>query len=130
VTCPTAAGRFEIDDPTDQDTSIAFKRPSMTETRLTDLRQVVLIDPLGLHLRPAAKLVVLSRSFRSDIRIIAKGTTADAKSLLGLVALAAGCDTTLDIIAHGPDAEGAVAALTQFFVAGLDGSASQGAAAA
>jgi phosphotransferase system HPr (HPr) family protein len=102
----------------------------MTETRLTDHRQVVLTDPLGLHLRPAAKLAILAKSFRSDIRIIARGMTADAKSLLGLVTLAAGCGTTLDIIAHGPDAEGAVAALTRFFVAGLDGPAGRAVAAA
>ena len=102
----------------------------MTEPRLTDHRQVVVSDPLGLHLRPAARLVTLARTFRSDIRIIARGTTADAKSLLGLVTLAAGCGTTLDIIAHGPDAEGAVADLTQFFVAGLDGAAGRAVAAA
>jgi phosphocarrier protein HPr len=109
---------------------IAFKEPSMTEPRLTDHRQAVILDPLGLHLRPAAKLVVLARSFRSDIRIIAKGATADAKSLLDLVTLAAGCGTPLDIVAHGPDAEGAVAALTGFFVAGLEGPVSRAVAAA
>ncbi len=102
----------------------------MTETRLTDHRQAVITDPLGLHLRSAAKLVVLARSFRSDIRIVAKGVTADAKSLLDLVTLAAGCGTTLDIVAHGPDAEEAGATLTGFFAAGLDGSMSRGVAAA
>jgi phosphotransferase system HPr (HPr) family protein len=102
----------------------------MTEPRLTDHRQVVIIDPVGLHLRPAAKLAALARSFRSDIRIIAKGTTADATSLLGLVTLAAGCGTTLDIVAHSPDAEAAVTALTGFFGAGLEGSVSRAVAAA
>jgi phosphotransferase system HPr (HPr) family protein len=102
----------------------------MTETRLTDHRQVIILDPLGLHLRPAAELAALARSFRSDIRIIAKGATADAKSLLGLVTLAAGCGTTLDIVAHGPDAEAAIAALTGFFVAGLEGCMSRAVAAA
>jgi phosphocarrier protein HPr len=102
----------------------------MTETRLTDHRQVVIIDPLGLHLRPAAELVALARSFRSDIRIIARGIPADAKSLLGLVTLAAGCGTTLDIVAHGPDAEQAVAGLTDLLVADLGGSVGRAAAAA
>ena len=102
----------------------------MTETQLTDHRQVVITDPLGLHLRPAARLVALAKSYRSDICIIAKGMTADAKSLLGLVALAAGCGTTLDIVAHGPDAEDAVSALTGFFVAGLEGPVSRAVAAA
>jgi phosphocarrier protein HPr len=102
----------------------------MIEPRHTDHRQAVITDPLGLHLRTAARLVVLARSFRSDIRIIARGATADAKSLLDLVVLAAGCGTTLDIVAHGPDAEQAVAALAALIGDGFDGSVGRGAAAA
>jgi phosphocarrier protein HPr len=109
---------------------IAFKEPSMTETSLGSRREVVILDPLGLHLRPAARLVVLAKSFRSDIRIVAKGRTADVRSILELATLAAECGTTLDIEAHGPDAEEAVAALAGLLVAGLDGTAVRGAAAA
>lgn len=83
----------------------------MHEILLRESSQVVLVEPFGLHLRRAARLVVLARSFRSDIRIIAKGATADARSILELLSLAAGCGTTLDIVAHGPDAGAAVAAL-------------------
>jgi phosphotransferase system HPr (HPr) family protein len=101
----------------------------MPETTLGIRSQVVIIDPLGLHLRPAAKVVVLAKSFLSDIRVIAKGTTADAKSLLELVVLAIECGTTLDIVAHGPDAEEAVAALTNLVIAGLDGPVGRAAAA-
>jgi phosphocarrier protein HPr len=109
---------------------IACEEPSMTETSFTSRCQVVIIDPLGLHLRPAAKLVVLAKSFRSDIRIIAKGHTADVRSILDLVTLAAECGTTLDIVAHGPDAEEAVAALAGLIVAGFDGTVGRGVAAA
>jgi phosphocarrier protein HPr len=101
---------------------IAFKEPPMTETPLRDRRQVILLDPLGLHLRPAAKLVVLAKSFRSDIRVVCRGNTANAKSILDLVMLAAECGTTLEIVAHGPDAEDAVTALADMISAGLDGS--------
>jgi phosphotransferase system HPr (HPr) family protein len=93
----------------------------MTETSPRARSQVVITDPLGLHLRPAAKLAILAKSFRSDIRVVCQGATADAKSLLDLVVLAAGCDTTLDIVAHGPDAEQAVAALSKLLGGGLDG---------
>ena len=102
----------------------------MTETQLRDRRQAVIIDPLGLHLRPAAKLVSLAQSFRSDVRVICKGTTANGKSLLDLVTLAAECGTMLDIVARGPDAEEAVAALYGLIVAGLDGSVERAVAAA
>jgi phosphocarrier protein HPr len=109
---------------------IAFKEPSMTEPQPRDSSQIVIADPLGLHMRTAAKLVILARPFRSDIRIIARGATADAKSLLDLVTLAAGCGTPLDIVAHGPDAEAAVASQVTFFGAGLDGSVIRAVAAA
>jgi phosphotransferase system HPr (HPr) family protein len=106
--------------------SIAFKEPSMCDTQR---RQFIIVDPFGLHLRPAAKLVVLAKSFRSDIQIVARGTTADGKSVLDLVALAIECGTTLDIVAHGSDAEAAVAALSKLLVGGLGGAVTQGAAA-
>ena len=102
----------------------------MTETPLRDRRQAVIVDPLGLHLRPAAKLVSLAQSFRSEIRVICKGTTANGKSLLDLASLAAECGTTLEIVAHGPDAEEAVAALTDLISAGHNGSVNPGVAAA
>jgi phosphotransferase system HPr (HPr) family protein len=102
----------------------------MTETPLRDRRQAVIIDPLGLHLRPAAHLVALARSFRSEIRVHCKGTMADGKSILDLVTLAAECGTTLEFVAHGPDAQEAVAALSGSIVAGLDRSATCTVAAA
>ena len=102
----------------------------MTEAPFRVRSQAVLNDSLGLHLRPAARLVVLAKSFRSDIRIIARGTMADGKSLLGLLALAIECGTTLEFVAHGPDAEEAVAALAGLICAGFDDSTCRGTAAA
>ena len=102
----------------------------MNETPQRDWRQAVITDPLGLHLRPAARLVSLARSFRSEIRVLCRGNAANGKSILDLVSLAAECGTMLDVIAHGPDAQEAVAALTGSILAGLDGSVGQGAAAA
>lgn len=84
-------------------------------------RQVVIVDPLGLHLRPASRLVSLAQSFRSDIGVIFKGTTVNGKSMLDLATLAAECGATLDIEAHGPDAHEAVAALADLIIAELDG---------
>src|SRR5271166_5082497 len=101
----------------------------MCDTQSRDRRQIIIVDPLGLDVRPAAKLVVLAKSFRSDIQIIAKGTTADGKNLVDLVALAIECGTTLDIVAQGSDAKAAVGALSKLLVGGLGGAVTQGAAA-
>jgi phosphocarrier protein len=81
---------------------------------------VVLTNPLGLHLRSSEKVVRTAKCFRSVIVIIHKEARANAKSLLDLATLAAECGTTLDIEAHGPDAEEAAAALAELFVAELD----------
>jgi phosphotransferase system HPr (HPr) family protein len=102
----------------------------MTHAQSSHHGQIRITDPLGLHLRPAAKLAILAKSFRSDIRVLCQGATADAKSLLDLVVLAAGCGSTLDLVAHGPDAEQAVAALSRLLRGGLGGAVTQGAAAA
>ncbi len=92
----------------------------MAEISSTIRRQAVIVDPLGLHMRCAARLVTRAKSFRSDIRITAKGHTADGKSLLDLAILAAECGTMLDIEAEGPDAEEAVAVLEALIASGLD----------
>jgi phosphocarrier protein HPr len=108
---------------------IALKEPSMTETTMKNRRQAVIIDHLGLHLRPAAKLVNLANTFRSDIRVVCKGNTANAKSILDLFTLGAECGTMLDFVAHGTDAEEAVNALAELIGDGLDGSVARTAAA-
>jgi len=92
----------------------------MFEADSTSRRQAVIVDPLGLHMRSAAKVVTLAQSFRSDIRVLAKGHSANGKSLLDLAILAAECGTALDIEAQGPDAEEAVFALAALIAAGLD----------
>jgi phosphocarrier protein HPr len=92
----------------------------MVATQLRARVQVVVIDPLGLHMRSAANFAALARSFRSDIRVMVGGNTVDGKSVLDLTTLAAECGTALDIEAQGPDAEEAVAALAGLIGAGLD----------
>ena len=82
-------------------------------------RRVVIVDVLGPHMRPADRFVTLAKTFRSDIVVTCRGTRADGKSILDLATLAAECGTPLDIEAHGPDAEDAVAALADLILAGL-----------
>lgn len=90
----------------------------MSETCAMSRRHVIIGDPLGLHLRPAARFLSLAKSFRSDIVVIYKGRRVDGRSLLDLSTLAAECGTTIEIEAHGPDAEAAVTALAGLILAG------------
>lgn len=87
----------------------------------TAVRRVVIVDPLGFHPHIAEKFARQAKSFRSDIVVIGNDMRVDGKGIIGLMALAAGGVTTLDIVTIGPDAEEAGAALADLVVAGIDG---------
>lgn len=71
----------------------------------------VVLNDKGLHTRPSTELVKLATRFRSKIQLLHKASVVNAKSLLGILMLAAEKGTTIDIEAEGPDAEEALAAL-------------------
>lgn len=77
---------------------------------MAELRLRVL-DPSGLHGRPAAQVVRTSARFASRISIQAGNKTADAKSLIGLLGLVIRPGSEISIVADGADAVDALAAL-------------------
>jgi phosphocarrier protein HPr len=70
-----------------------------------------IVNKLGLHARAAAKLTHLAGGFQSEIWISRSGRRVNAKSIMGVMMLAAGQRSTVLIEADGPDAEQAIAAL-------------------
>lgn len=74
-------------------------------------RELTITNPLGLHARAAGKFVHLASRHACRIRVTQGETTVDGKSILGLLALAAACGTSIRIDAEGTDAEEALAAL-------------------
>ena len=72
-----------------------------------------IVNKLGLHARAAAKLTHVASGFQSDIWLSRSGRRVDAKSIMGVMMLAAGKGTTVRIDAEGADAEAALAALTK-----------------
>ena len=79
----------------------------MTET-VVEIR-----NRLGLHARAAAKFVHLAHRFASRIQVIKMPSTADGKSIQGLLTLAAGKGSVLALIADGEDEEQALEALVK-----------------
>lgn len=71
----------------------------------------------GLHLRFAAKLVQLAKSFRSRISLQRGALKAEASSILSLVLLCAAMNTKLEIEVTGPDETAAAEAIQRFFSA-------------
>ena len=75
--------------------------------------EAAIVNRLGLHARAAAKLTHVSSGFQSEIWLSRSGRRVNAKSIMGVMMLAAGKGSTVKIDAEGPDAEAALAALTK-----------------
>ena len=77
------------------------------------VRTVEIVNKRGLHARASAKFVKLATEFDAEVRVSRDGQTVDARSIMGLMMLAAGPGCCIDIEAEGPEAEQAVAALVE-----------------
>ena len=75
--------------------------------------EIEITNKLGLHARAAAQLVRLANQFRSDIKIAKNNNMVDAKSIMGILLLAASRGTVLTITADGQDEEKAIPALLE-----------------
>ncbi len=84
----------------------------ITESRAVRV-PVVLRNPLGLHMRPAAAFAKAAGKFLSAVQVLKGARTANGKSFTNLLMLAAGPGTELVVQADGPDAEEAVRALAE-----------------
>jgi phosphocarrier protein HPr len=76
-------------------------------------RSVVVVNEAGIHARPAAEIVKLAAKFRSEIVISKDDLEVNAKSIMGVMMLAAECGSTIMIKADGDDAEAALDALAE-----------------
>jgi phosphocarrier protein HPr len=76
-------------------------------------RQVAIVNKLGLHARPAAQLVQRASKFDSEIKLKRLNLEVNAKSIMGVMMLAAEMGSMLTISAEGPDEKDAVEAMVQ-----------------
>ena len=80
---------------------------------MTVTRTVEICNERGLHARASAKFVKLASAFDAEIKVSRDGQSVDARSIMGLLMLAAGPGSSIEISAEGPEAEPAVAALAE-----------------
>ena len=76
-------------------------------------RTVEVVNERGLHARASAKFVKLAGEFDAEVTVSREGQTVDARSIMGLMMLAAGPGCTIDIHAEGAEAQAAVDALSE-----------------
>lgn len=87
---------------------------------MNEVRDYVrIVNPLGLHARPAAALVQAVIGFESDVRIALNGNEINAKSIMGLLTLAAGQGMEIEVICRGTDANDALDAVRKLVAAGF-----------
>jgi phosphocarrier protein len=82
-------------------------------------REVTVKNRLGLHARAAARFVHAANRFHSRVTVSRDGRTMDGKSILGILLLAAGQGTALDLGADGDDEDAAVDALAALVESGF-----------
>ena len=83
-----------------------MKTPAETRRRVSEL---------GLHARAAAKLVKLASQFKSDVKLsrLNSQQEVDAKSILGILLLAASQGTEIEVMTNGSDEERAMEAVVE-----------------
>jgi len=94
-------------------------RPTSTMSTSPVTRTVVIVNPNGLHARPAERLAREAMRYQSRIEILCRNERVDAKSILHLLTLGAVQGTELVIEADGHDAQQAVESLSALVESGF-----------
>ncbi len=83
-------------------------------------RSVTIPNKRGLHARAAAKFVMLAERFDASVDVIREGQCVPARSIMGLMMLAAGKGAVIELRAEGWDAKEALEALAALVESGFD----------
>ena len=82
-------------------------------------RDVEIINKLGLHARPSARLTQLASSFKSNVHMSRNGRRVNAKSIMGVMMLAAAKGSTITLETEGDDEAEAIDALASLISSGF-----------
>jgi phosphocarrier protein len=82
-------------------------------------RDFTISNSLGLHARPSAQLTQVASRFQSEVWIARNGRRVNAKSIMGVMMLAAGKGTTVTVDVDGPDEQAALDAIAALIESGF-----------
>lgn len=82
-------------------------------------QDVEVVNKLGLHARPSARLTQIASSYKCDVFLSRNGRRVNAKSIMGVMMLAAARGTTVTLETDGEDADAALAELVAYFAGGF-----------
>jgi len=75
--------------------------------------ELTIVNKLGLHARASAKLTQVANGFKSEVWLSRNGRRVNAKSIMGVMMLAAGKGASVTVEAEGADADAALRAIRQ-----------------
>ena len=99
-----------------EDPSASAPVPGPAELR----RTVTILNKRGLHARAAARFVKLAWEYDAEITVTKTGASVSGRSIMGLMMLAAGPGSDLELSASGPDAARALDALAALIAGGFN----------
>jgi phosphocarrier protein HPr len=83
-------------------------------------KELTIINRLGLHARPSAMFVKTASRFRAEIWVEKDGERVNGKSIMGLMMLAAGQGSKLQVLCEGPDADQALSEIEAIILRKFD----------
>jgi phosphocarrier protein HPr len=83
------------------------------------VRELTIVNGRGLHARASAKFVKCAEGFDADITVSRDGQSASGVSIMGLMMLAAGEGSTIEVEARGPQAVEALEAIAELVMSGF-----------
>jgi len=84
------------------------------------VKELVVLNKLGIHARPAAMIVRITNKFKSEVFVEKDEEQVNGKSIMGLMMLAAGKGSTVKFIVTGEDAQQMLTELEQLFARKFD----------
>jgi len=87
---------------------------------VSESRVVEIVNERGLHARASAKFVKMAAAFDAEVSVSKDGQTVDARSIMGLMMLAAGPGCCIEISAEGSEARAALDALAELVAQRFD----------
>jgi phosphotransferase system HPr (HPr) family protein len=99
----------------------SLSSPSHVPAKMTRIEEKLrVVNERGLHLRAAHQLAHLAGTLKEEVQVGRLGEFVNAKSLLGLTTLGAGCGTRVDVVITGPNPDAAARAIRDLFARGFD----------
>ena len=83
-------------------------------------QEMKIINELGIHARPAGMLANTASRFACDIKLLKDGMEVNAKSIMGIMTLAAGCGSIIEVTTKGKDEAEAMKAIEELFAQKFD----------